>query len=595
METSPSAFAADRGQRQRDEGNAMEHIGIQKLIEEHNNNQCPAPTGDPAVPVIRGVEAPKTPTVAARSVHEPHSAVRSSSKFLHQSKRDTSTGPLLRSLELRFQLENELIHVVDKFRNMHSRHVAEDFSKKIHELETYKLTVDALKEKLSTSEARKAQALRKVADLERDKAAQLVEIMTLREKTVIQSSNDNEARVALLKEKDEEIQALNEHLGSIERQLAAAKTNAREYRERCEKAEVQMMNAVESLKALEASATGQQETHQRNVAELEGRVQDGEAYRNSVNDRLSQMEDEVSSLNSTILKLKGELGRANQSLEQQAKVAEERKVKLGEAEATLDAFYSSSREEHKSGLKTKEAMDDMKREILKLKNRDKARYNEGALEVAKLDNDRLRASLAEGQKQIDELEKQNIMLMRKLADSTAAVEKAKAEAVTVQQDAEVRVQRLENNIRVLCQNIESSNSILSMRSRKPEEAKRPPESKADMVRREMEEWQSDAVKREEHDATMKEIEALDATTVSPGQGAGQRRGSPKEADRKAPGGKVPTRIPGSPYMNAGGAEKAGKKKKGNHPATENGRRTIYDELSAASSTKQAKRKKKKKA
>ena len=72
-----------------------------------------------------------------------------------------------------------------------------------------------------------------------------------------------------------------------------------------------------------------------------------------------------------------------------------------------------------------------------------------------------------------------------------------------QKDARVRIERLENNVRVLCQNIESSNSILSMRSRKVEEPKRV-ESKADIVRREMEEWQNN------HDAerdSLREIEA----------------------------------------------------------------------------------------
>ena len=59
----------------------------------------------------------------------------------------------------------------------------------------------------------------------------------------------------------------------------------------------------------------------------------------------------------------------------------------------------------------------------------------------------------------------------------------------VQNDSKSRIERLENNIRVLCQNIESSNSILSMRSRKTEEPKRV-ETKAEMVRREMEEWQN---------------------------------------------------------------------------------------------------------
>ena len=152
-------------------------------------------------------------------------------------------------------------------------------------------------------------------------------------------------------------------------------------------------------------------------------------------------------------------------------------------------MYSSSREQRSDEVKSREELDTMKRELAKLKTRDKARFNEGALQVANVENDRLRNSLVEGQKQIDMLEQQNIQLTRKLADQVALVERTKAEMAAAQNDARQRVERLENNIRVLCQNIESSNSILSMRSKKKEEPKRV-ESKADMVRREMEEWQN---------------------------------------------------------------------------------------------------------
>ena len=72
--------------------------------------------------------------------------LRSNSKNHYTAtKRDVSTGPLLRSLELRFQLESELVHVVDKFKNLNSRHTAEEFSRKIYELETVKLNVYTLK------------------------------------------------------------------------------------------------------------------------------------------------------------------------------------------------------------------------------------------------------------------------------------------------------------------------------------------------------------------------------------------------------------------------------------------------------------------
>ena len=119
----------------------------------------------------------------------------------------------------------------------------------------------------------------------------------------------------------------------------------------------------------------------------------------------------------------------------------------------------------------------------------------------------MRSSLVEGQKQIDSLEQQNIQLTRKLADQVSLVEQTKNEMAATQNDARVRIERLENNVRVLCQNIESSNSILSMRSRKVEEPKRV-ESKADIVRREMAEWQNN------HDAerdSLREIEALAAS------------------------------------------------------------------------------------
>ena len=118
----------------------------------------------------------------------------------------------------------------------------------------------------------------------------------------------------------------------------------------------------------------------------------------------------------------------------------------------------------------------------------------------------MRSSLVEGQKQIDSLEQQNIQLTRKLADQVSLVEQTKNEMAATQNDARVRIERLENNVRVLCQNIESSNSILSMRSRKVEEPKRV-ESTADIVRREMAEWQNN---HEAEQDSLREIEALAA-------------------------------------------------------------------------------------
>ena len=42
---------------------------------------------------------------------------------------DSSTGSLLRSLELRFQMESELLHVVDKLRSLHDKHNVDEFHK----------------------------------------------------------------------------------------------------------------------------------------------------------------------------------------------------------------------------------------------------------------------------------------------------------------------------------------------------------------------------------------------------------------------------------------------------------------------------------
>ena len=402
---------------------------------------------------------------------------------------DASTGSLLRSLELRFQIENELVHVVDKLRTLHDRHTSEEFYRKIHELEKYKLTVQTLKEKLIKYESKNTINLRKIADLEQDKAGQLVEIMKLRESALDNSQTDHEERAILLQEKDEEIEALNEHLKEVESNLSQAKTHVREYRERCEKAEVQMHQAIDGMKTVETSAQLHQDKNVEHVNKLEGRLADAEEYRSSVNARLGQMEDEVSTLNSTILKLKGELNRSTILLEEEQKKSNSFEEKLNQANETVEAMYSSSREQRSDEVKSREELDTMKRELAKLKTRDKARFNEGALQVANVENDRLRNSLVEGQKQIDMLEQQNIQLTRKLADQVALVERTKAEMAAAQNDARQRVERLENNIRVLCQNIESSNSILSMRSKKKEEPKRV-ESKADMVRREMEEWQN---------------------------------------------------------------------------------------------------------
>ena len=53
----------------------------------------------------------------------------------------------------------------------------------------------------------------------------------------------------MLQEKDEEIEALNEHLKEVESNLSQAKIHVREYRERCEKAEVQIYQVKMVLKA----------------------------------------------------------------------------------------------------------------------------------------------------------------------------------------------------------------------------------------------------------------------------------------------------------------------------------------------------------
>ena len=286
---------------------------------------------------------------------------------------DSSTGSLLRSLELRFQMESELLHVVDKLRSLHDKHNVDEFHRKIHELEKYKLTVHSMREKLDEYEAKNAGNLRKIADLEQDKAAQLVEIMKLREKALNSSQADQEERVELLKEKDEEIEGLNEHLRSLEVNLSQAKTHVKEYRERCEKAEVQMHRAIDGMKTLEASVKLNQDKNAGHIQKIESQLADAEQYRSTVNSRLTEMEDEVSSLNSTILKLKGELNRSNILLDEEKKKSQKLEESVKEANETLSTMYSSSREQRSDEVKSREELEQMKREVEKLKSRDKAR------------------------------------------------------------------------------------------------------------------------------------------------------------------------------------------------------------------------------
>ena len=78
--------------------------------------------------------------------------------------------------------------------------------------------------------------------------------MKLRESALDNSKTDHEERAILLQEKDEEIEALNEHLKEVESNLSQAKIHVREYRERCEKAEVQMHQAIDGMKTVETNA-----------------------------------------------------------------------------------------------------------------------------------------------------------------------------------------------------------------------------------------------------------------------------------------------------------------------------------------------------
>ena len=363
--------------------------------EQQDGNSTPPPPSSPRVllpsEAAKPISSAKTTFLTATTMQVPENSLihKSQSAFVADSARtpnrtsllsqrakssaDSSTGSLLRSLELRFQMEGELLHVVDKLRSLHDKHTVDEFHRKIHELEKFKLTVHSMREKLDEYEAKNAGNLRKIADLEQDKAAQLVEIMKLREKALNSSQADQEERTELLKEKDEEIQALNEHLRSLEVNLSQAKTHVKEYRERCEKAEVQMHRAIDGMKTLEASVKLNQDKSAGHVQKIESQLADAEEYRSTVNFRLTEMEDEVSSLNSTILKLKGELNRSNILLDEEKKKSQKLEESVKEANETLSTLYSSTREQRSDEVKSREELEHMKREVEKLKSRDKAR------------------------------------------------------------------------------------------------------------------------------------------------------------------------------------------------------------------------------
>ena len=134
-----------------------------------------------------------------------------------------------------------------------------------------------------------------------------------------------------------------------------------------------MHRAIDGMKTLEASVKLNQDKSAGHIQSIESQLADAEQYRSTVNSRLTEMEDEVSSLNSTILKLKGELNRSNILLDEEKKKSQKLEESVKEANETLSTMYSSSREQRSDEVKSREELEQMKREVEKLKSRDKAR------------------------------------------------------------------------------------------------------------------------------------------------------------------------------------------------------------------------------
>eukprot|EP00949_MAST-11_sp_MAST-11-sp1_P003647 g3647.t1 len=422
-------------------------------------------------------------------------------------------GAMLRSLELRESIEAELIHAVEKLKKLRARASIDSFRGLATALEAERCANAKLKEALDAKDSELYAIKGQLADTEQAKAGQLVELMELK---TTKHANNVEQQTEYLqraRKKDSEIAALNEHNKELEADIARAKGERDAHAKRAAEMEAQMKQTLESLTTVEEKATKRELELTGRVSELTERVNRAEDFRTTMNRQLSRLEDENADLNHKILRHKAEVANRDLAImEKEARITELER-NLAQTDNALATNDESMRRQRENDTKLRAELRKLREDLEAMQRANEEEGTLAQLNEANKEILRLRAALSQTQKSLDESDNNALTMRQKLSEAEITAHRAQEEARHAKEDAAAQIERLENNIQVLCQNIENSNQMLSMRNRSNDTSAPAPKTnedfvpatkqqrKASQIRDEMEQWQ------EQHEE-MKQIRAI---------------------------------------------------------------------------------------
>ena len=238
---------------------------------------------------IRDINELPTPKTTSTIPTQRHTPTQRTTTL--RSSTSASADVLLRSLELRESVEKELLHSVEKLVKLRHRGDAQQFRLHVARLKAQEQQIEDLQHRVDQKDEDVHTLRRQLNEIEQKCAAQTVQLMTV--KTELHSNNVEIStdRARQLKLKDDEIQALNSHMGDLE-------TNVERYKKTSKETATQLITIMEERDAmLEKELTLKEEYERKSedlnneVANLRARVQHGEAYRKEANRQISDQED----------------------------------------------------------------------------------------------------------------------------------------------------------------------------------------------------------------------------------------------------------------------------------------------------------------
>ena len=238
---------------------------------------------------IRDINELPTPKTTSTIPTQRHTPTQRTTTL--RSSTSASADVLLRSLELRESVEKELLHSVEKLVKLRHRGDAQQFRLHVARLKAQEQQIEDLQHRVDQKDEDVHTLRRQLNEIEQKCAAQTVQLMTV--KTELHSNNVEIStdRARQLKLKDDEIQALNSHMGDLE-------TNVERYKKTSKETATQLITITEERDAmLEKELTLKEEYEKKSealnneIANLRARVQHGEAYRKEANRQISDQED----------------------------------------------------------------------------------------------------------------------------------------------------------------------------------------------------------------------------------------------------------------------------------------------------------------